>query len=76
MANTYFNDAIIGNSGMLVCLTRNGELTRLFGPTLTIRSILKKWRRESFIRARKTALPGFMKTTGTTLSIMWKTPIF
>jgi len=41
MANTYFNDAIIGNSGMLVCLTRNGELTRLFGPTLTIRSILK-----------------------------------
>lgn len=32
MTKTYFNDAIIGNSRMLGCLTGNGELVRLFWP--------------------------------------------
>ncbi|MFZ5985613.1 MAG: glycoside hydrolase family 15 protein [Bacillota bacterium] len=32
MTKTYLNDAIIGNSSMLGCLTRNGELVRLFWP--------------------------------------------
>lgn len=34
MPKTYFNDAIIGNSRMLGCLTGNGELTRLFWPNI------------------------------------------
>jgi len=32
MAKTYFNNAIIGNSSMLGCLTDKGELVRLFWP--------------------------------------------
>lgn len=32
MTKTYFNDAIIGNSKMLACLTSGGELVRLFWP--------------------------------------------
>jgi len=76
MANTYFNDAIIGNSGMLVCLTRNGELTRLFWPNIDYPQHFEKMATGIFYTGQKTALPGFMKTTGTTLSIMWKTPIF
>jgi oligosaccharide amylase len=32
MTKTYFNDAIIGNSRMLACLTKSGELVRLFWP--------------------------------------------
>lgn len=32
MMKTYFNDAIIGNSRMLVCLNKKGELERLFWP--------------------------------------------
>ncbi|NLD46136.1 MAG: glycoside hydrolase [Clostridiaceae bacterium] len=32
MTKTYFNDAIIGNSRMLGCLTGKGELVRLFWP--------------------------------------------
>ncbi|MCR4435172.1 MAG: glycoside hydrolase family 15 protein [Clostridiales bacterium] len=34
MAKTYFNDAIIGNSSMLGCLTGKGELVRLFWPNI------------------------------------------
>lgn len=34
MAKTFFNDAVIGNSSMLGCLTRNGELVRLFWPNI------------------------------------------
>ncbi len=32
MTKTYFNDAIVGNSRMLVCLNQKGELERLFWP--------------------------------------------
>lgn len=32
MTKTYFNDAIVGNSRMLVCLNHKGELERLFWP--------------------------------------------
>ncbi|AEV67274.1 glycoside hydrolase family 15 protein [Acetivibrio clariflavus] len=32
MMKTYFNDAIIGNSRMLVCLNKKGEVERLFWP--------------------------------------------
>jgi glucoamylase len=32
MTKTYFNDAIIGNSRMLVCLSNKGEMERLFWP--------------------------------------------
>ena len=32
MTKTYFNDAVIGNSKMLACLTGSGELVRLFWP--------------------------------------------
>lgn len=32
MTKTYYNDAIIGNSRMLVCLNKKGELERLFWP--------------------------------------------
>lgn len=31
---TYFNDAIIGNSRMLACLSKKGELERLFWPNI------------------------------------------
>ncbi len=34
MRKTYFNDAIIGNSKMLGCLTKSGELVRLFWPNI------------------------------------------
>lgn len=34
MANTYFNNAIIGNSSMLGCLTEKGELIRLYWPNI------------------------------------------
>ena len=34
MAKTYFNNAIIGNSSMLGCLTDRGELVRLFWPNI------------------------------------------
>ena len=34
MAKTYFNNAIIGNSRMLGCLTDKGELVRLFWPNI------------------------------------------
>ncbi|OPZ94865.1 MAG: Glucoamylase precursor [Firmicutes bacterium ADurb.Bin419] len=32
MTKSYFNDAIVGNSRMLVCLNQKGELERLFWP--------------------------------------------
>ncbi len=32
MPKTYFNDAVIGNSSMLGCITRRGELVRLYWP--------------------------------------------
>ncbi|MGE4283757.1 MAG: glycoside hydrolase family 15 protein [Clostridia bacterium] len=31
---TYFNDAVIGNSRVLGCITRDGELVRLFWPNI------------------------------------------
>lgn len=34
MAKTHFNDAVIGNSSMLGCLTRSGEIVRLFWPNI------------------------------------------
>jgi oligosaccharide amylase len=34
MAKTYINDGIIGNCRMLGCLTKEGELTRLFWPNI------------------------------------------
>jgi glucoamylase len=34
MTKTFFNDAIIGNSRMLGCLSEKGELTRLFWPNI------------------------------------------
>lgn len=34
MRKTYFNDAIVGNSRMLGCLTKSGELVRLFWPNI------------------------------------------
>ena len=34
MGKTYFNDALVGNSKMLGCLTKNGELIRLFWPNI------------------------------------------
>ncbi|HHW47547.1 MAG TPA: glycoside hydrolase [Clostridiaceae bacterium] len=34
MAKTYFNDAIVGNSCMLGCISENGELVRLFWPNI------------------------------------------
>ncbi|NTV90275.1 MAG: glycoside hydrolase [Clostridiales bacterium] len=32
MPKTYFNDAVIGNSSMLACITGGGSLTRLYWP--------------------------------------------
>ncbi|MDP4092306.1 MAG: glycoside hydrolase family 15 protein [Bacillota bacterium] len=34
MPKSYFNNAIIGNSGMLGCLSEHGELIRLFWPNI------------------------------------------
>ena len=34
MVKTYFNDAVIGNSRMLACITCRGELVRLFWPNI------------------------------------------
>lgn len=34
MPKSYFNNAIIGNSGMLACITDTGELIRLFWPNI------------------------------------------
>jgi len=34
MQKTYFNDAVIGNSRMLACITCKGELVRLFWPNI------------------------------------------
>ena len=34
MTKTYFNDAVVGNSSMLGCLTGKGELVRLFWPNI------------------------------------------
>ncbi|TYQ16632.1 UNVERIFIED_CONTAM: oligosaccharide amylase [Acetivibrio alkalicellulosi] len=34
MSKPYFNDAIIGNSRMLCCVTKKGELIRLFWPNI------------------------------------------
>jgi glucoamylase len=34
MIKTYFNDAIVGNSRMLGCISENGELVRLFWPNI------------------------------------------
>jgi len=34
MQKTYFNDAVIGNSRMLACITCRGELVRLFWPNI------------------------------------------
>lgn len=34
MTKTYFNDAVVGNSRMLVCITSKGELVRLFWPNI------------------------------------------
>ncbi|NLC67512.1 MAG: hypothetical protein GX754_01740, partial [Clostridiaceae bacterium] len=31
---TYFNNAIIGNSRMLACLSSKGEIVRLFWPNI------------------------------------------
>jgi len=32
MPKTYFNNSVVGNSGMLACIASNGELVRLFWP--------------------------------------------
>jgi len=40
---TYFNDAIIGNSSMLGCITAKGELTRLFWPFVDYRQQIDKF---------------------------------
>lgn len=59
MANTYFNDAIIGNSGMLVCLTRNGELTRLFWPNIDYPQHFEKMATGIFYTGQKNSTSWF-----------------
>lgn len=34
MVKTYFNDAVVGNSSMLACVSADGELLRLFWPNI------------------------------------------
>lgn len=42
MSKTYINNAVIGNSGMLACITDKGELVRLFWPHIDYPQHLEK----------------------------------
>lgn len=59
MAKTYFNDAIIGNSSMLACLTRNGELTRLFWPHIDYPQHFEKMATGIFYTGQKNSTSWF-----------------
>ena len=57
MTKTYFNNAIIGNSGMLGCLTDRGELVRLFWPHIDYPQHIHKMLSGFFIAAYRIAHP-------------------
>ena len=76
MIKTHFNDAIIGNSKMLACLTSKGELIRLFWPHIDYPSISKEWQREYFTPVIKIVHRGLTGVIGTINNTMWNIPIF
>lgn len=43
MAKNYFNNAVVGNSRMLGCLSQTGELTRLFWPNIDYPQHIEKF---------------------------------
>lgn len=53
MAKTYFNDAIVGNSHMLACLSGSGELVRLFWPNIDYPQHTEKFAAGIFDTAQK-----------------------
>jgi len=53
MKKTYFNDAIIGNSQMLGCITGKGELVRLFWPDIDYPQHIEKLLSGIFFTARQ-----------------------
>ena len=53
MAKTYFNNAIVGNSSMLGCLTDRGELVRLFWPNIDYPQHIEKFSTGIFFTDRK-----------------------
>ncbi|MDQ2084886.1 glycoside hydrolase family 15 protein [Herbivorax sp. ANBcel31] len=59
MSKTYFNDAIVGNSRMLGCLTKRGELTRLFWPNIDYPQHIDKMVAGIFLKGHKNSTSWF-----------------
>jgi len=53
MKKTYFNNAIIGNSSMLGCITDKGELVRLFWPNIDYPQHIERFALGIFFTNRK-----------------------
>jgi glucoamylase len=53
MEKTYFNNAIVGNSSMLGCITDRGELVRLFWPNIDYPQHIERFAAGIFFAERK-----------------------